>query len=167
MVDCRMDGKRNTYRQVLISGVVASVLSTAVLAACGWIENRRPAGPVNGPSQWIFGRWAARMRQPSVRHTLTGFLVHHVMATGWALLHERVFGRRPRRQTFPARLGRAATTAVVANIVDFQLTPMRLRPGFETQLSRKSLFAVYAAFAIGLALVAPRERQAKVLAPRE
>lgn len=149
-----------TSRQALISGAVASLLSTAVLALCGQIENRRPAGPVNGPSQWVYGRRAARVCTPSWRHTLTGFLVHHLTATGWALLHERTFGGRKAQQPLPRRLGRAAVTAAVANVVDFQLTPKRLRPGFETQLSRKSLFAVYAAFAIGLALVAPRERPA-------
>jgi hypothetical protein len=164
MVDWSMSIKE-PYRHALISGAVASVLSTAVLALCGQIENRRPAGPVNGPSQWIFGRWAARVREPSLRHTLTGFLVHHAMSTGWAMLHERTLGEHKARQAFPARLGRAALTASVANFVDFQLTPKRLRPGFETQLSRKSLFAVYAAFAIGLALVAPRERPAKVTTP--
>jgi hypothetical protein len=146
-------------RHALVSGAVASVLSTAALALCGQVENGRPAGPVNGPSQWIYGRAAARVRKPSVRHTLTGFLVHHVMATGWAMAHERLFGARKATQTFPQRLARAALTASVANVVDFQLTPKRLRPGFETQLSRKSLFVVYAAFAIGLALVTPDAKE--------
>lgn len=155
----------DTSKQALISGAVASVLSTAVLALCGQLENRRPAGPINGPSQWVYGRWAARVRSPSWRHTLTGFLVHHVMATGWAFVHERAFGKRKALQPLPQRLGRAAVTAAAANFIDFQLTPRRLRPGFETQLSRKSLFAVYAAFAIGLALVAPRGRPARELTP--
>jgi hypothetical protein len=153
MFDWGMTSK-HLFRQALVSGAVASVLSTAVLALCGQIENRRPAGPINGPSQWVYGRRAARVRQPSLRHTLTGFLVHHAMATGWAFLHERAFGEHKAQQPFSKRLARAAVTASAANIVDFQLTPKRLRPGFETQLSRKSLFAVYATFAIGLALVA-------------
>jgi hypothetical protein len=153
-----MSSTKERYRHALISGAVASVLSTAVLALCGQVENRRAAGPINGPSQWIHGRAAARVRRASVRHTLTGFLVHHVTATGWAAAHERFLGAHKAEQTFPQRLARAALTATVANVVDFQLTPKRLRPGFEMQLSRKSLFAVYAAFAIGLALVKPRER---------
>ena len=153
MFDWGMASK-HLYRRALVSGAVASILSTAVLALCGQIENRRPAGPINGPSQWVYGRRAARVRQPSLRHTLTGFLVHHAMATGWAFLHERAFGEHKAQQPFSKRLARAAVTASAANIVDFQLTPKRLRPGFETQLSRKSLFAVYATFAIGLALVA-------------
>jgi hypothetical protein len=160
-----MSVENERYRHALISGAVASVLSTAVLALCGQVENRRPAGPINGPSQWVYGRAAARVRKPSVRHTMTGFLVHHVMASGWAMVHERFFGAHKAKQTFPQRLARAALTATVANVVDFQFTPKRLRPGFETQLSRKSLFAVYAAFAIGLALVAPRARVTRTLTP--
>jgi hypothetical protein len=154
-----MDEAKQLNRQALVSGAVASVLSTAVLALCGEVENGSPAGPINGPSQWIFGRRAARVRKPSLRHTLTGALIHHAMATGWALLHARVFGRRLPTQPLTKRLGRAAVTAVVANIVDFQLTPKRFRPGFETQLSRKSLLAVYAAFAIGLAIAGPAAKQ--------
>jgi hypothetical protein len=154
-----MANSKDLYRKALISGAFASLLSAAALAVCGQLENRRPAGPINGPSQWIFGRGAARASQPSLRHSLTGFVIHHAMATGWALLHERVMGQRKAGQTFPERLGRAALTATVANVVDFQLTPKRLQPGFDAQLSRKSLFAVYAAFAIGLAIVVPRKRK--------
>jgi hypothetical protein len=109
---------------------------------------------------------AASLRRPSLRHTVTGFLIHHTMATGWALLHERAFGARKSVQTFPARLGRAAVTAAVANFVDYRLTPQRLQPGFERQLSRTSLVTVYAAFAIGLALVVrPRRAPARPSPP--
>jgi hypothetical protein len=141
---------KQTTRQALVSGAAASVLSAAALAAMGRIENGDAAGPVNGPSQWVHGRWAAYMRGASLRHTLVGYLVHHAMSTGWALLHERVFGRKKHRQTVAQRIALGAITAAAANIVDYQLTPKRLRPGFEVQLSRKALFVVYAAFAIGL-----------------
>jgi hypothetical protein len=160
MLDCAMSDANDLYKHALISGAAASLLSVIALAISGQAENRRPAGPINGPSQWIHGRSAAKIRTPSVRHTLTGFLIHHATATGWAMLHERVLGKDKAQQTFAQRLGRAAVTATVANVVDFQLTPKRLRPGFETQLSRTSLFAVYAAFAVGLALVAPRKHTA-------
>jgi hypothetical protein len=123
MVDWGMSETSEQYKEALISGAVASVLSAVVLAACGQIENRRPAGPINGPSQWVHGRAAARVRKASVRHTLTGFVIHHLMATGWALLHERLLGSQKARQNFPARLARAALTATAANVVDFQLTP--------------------------------------------
>jgi len=149
----------NILRRAARSGAAASLLSAAALAVCGWLENRAAAGPLNGPSQWLYGRLAAYRRSPSVRHTLTGLAIHHVTATGWALLHERLWGAHKREQTLPQRLGRAAATAAVANFVDYKLTPKRLQPGFEAQLSKKSLVLVYAAFAVGLAVIAGARRQ--------
>jgi hypothetical protein len=145
-----MNAWKRAARQALVSGTAASLLSTVVMALAGKAESNAPAGPLNGPSQWLFGRQAAYRRSASLRYTLTGFLIHHAMATGWALLHERLFGRRKRTQTPARRLRNAAVTAAVANFVDYKLTPKRLQPGFEAQLSKKSLFAVYAAFAVGL-----------------
>jgi hypothetical protein len=140
-------------RRALASGAAASLLSAGVLALCGWIENRAAAGPLNGPSQWLFGRRAAYRREPSARHTLTGMAIHHATATGWAVLHERAWGANKSAQGLPQRLGRAAVTAAVANFVDYTLTPKRLQPGFEAQLSKTSLVLAYAAFAVGLAAV--------------
>jgi hypothetical protein len=102
---------------------------------------------------WLFGRRAAYRRDPSVRHTLTGLAIHHATATGWALLHERIWGQQKAEQTPAQRLARAAVTAAVANFVDYKLTPKRLQPGFEAQLSKTSLVVAYAAFAAGLAVV--------------
>ena len=153
-----MNNWKASLRQAAVSGTAASLLSTAVLALSGKLENNAPAGPLNGPSQWLFGRSAAHRRSPSLRHTLTGFLIHHTMATGWALLHERLFGRHKQRQTPTRRLASAVATAAVANFVDYRLTPRRLQPGFEAQLSKKALFAVYAAFAVGLTVYGAAKR---------
>jgi hypothetical protein len=147
-----MNEWKRAGNQALRSGAAASLLSAAAMALLGHIENRSAAGALNGPSQWVFGRQAAYRRRASLRLTLTGILIHHLMATGWALLHERLLGRGKASQTPVQRLARAAATATVANIVDFRLTPQRFTPGFEHQLSRKSLLVVYAAFAVGLAI---------------
>jgi hypothetical protein len=147
-----MNNWKSSARQALISGTAASLFSAAVLALCGRVERRAPAGPLNGPSQWLFGRQAAHRRSASLRYTATGMLIHSVAAAGWALLHERMFGKAKPEQTTARRLRNAAATAAVANFVDYKLTPRRLQPGFEVQLSKKSLFAVYAAFALGLAM---------------
>ena len=154
-----MNDWKTSARQAAVSGTAASLLSTAVLALSGKLEHNAPAGPLNGPSQWLFGRQAAYRRSASLRHTLTGFLIHHAMATGWALLHERLFGRHKQSQTTARRLGSAIATAAVANFVDYRLTPRRLQPGFEAQLSKKALFAVYAAFAIGLTVYGAAKRR--------
>ena len=138
-------------RQALWSGAISSVVSSVALAICGRLEGGTAAGPNNGPSQWIWGRSAAYRRNLSMRYTLVGYCVHHATATGWALLHEAIFGRDKARQSTQQRLARGAATAAAACLVDFTLTPLRLRPGFEAQLSRPSLLMVYAAFGLGLA----------------
>jgi hypothetical protein len=147
-----MNEWKRAARDALISGAAAGVLSTLAMALAGQVERRAPAGPLNGPSQWVFGRRAAHRRGFSLRHTLTGLFIHHAMAMGWALLHERVFGQSTTVQPASRVLRNAALTATVANLVDYQLTPRRLQPGFDAQLSRKALFGIYAAFGIGLAL---------------
>lgn len=143
---------REAFDRALVSGSAASLLSAVALAACGKIERGTPFGPQNGPSQWIWGERAAYRRDASLRYTAVGYGIHHMTSLGWATLHEKHIARLVRDKPFAARLAAAGLTALVANVVDFQLTPRRLKPGFEKQLSRKSLFAVYAAFALGLAL---------------
>jgi hypothetical protein len=137
-------------RRAWWSGAASSLTSAAVLALCGVLERHGAAGPLNGPSQWVHGRSAAYRTRPTLRHTLLGYLIHHLSATGWAVLHERLFGRPGAPQPVARLVAQAAATAAVANVVDLQLTPRRFRPGFEVQLSRQSLLAVYAAFAVGL-----------------
>jgi hypothetical protein len=145
-----MNDWKPALRQAVVSGAAASLLSAITLALCGRVENGHAAGPVNGPSQWVYGRPAASVPGASLRYTLVGFLVHHLMSFGWALLHEQLFGRNKHNQSVAKRMARGAVTATTANLVDFKVAPTRLRPGFEVQLSRKALFLVYAAFAVGL-----------------
>ena len=58
----------------------------------------------------------------------------------------------------------AITTA--AYVVDFNLTPRRLTPGFEKRLSKRGLFIVYATFALGLATGALIGSRASLKTPR-
>jgi hypothetical protein len=140
-------------REGVATGAVASLFSAAALALLGRLESGAAAGPLNGPSQWLWGRLARHESRPSARHTLAGFLVHHVSASGWAVLHEKLFGGRGR-----SAWRDAALTAAVASFVDYRVAPRRLQPGFEAHLSRPSLLLVYGAFAAGLAVRHLRRR---------
>jgi hypothetical protein len=137
----------------VLAGSIASVVSTLVLTACGWRENRRPAGPSNGPSQWVWGREAANRRTFSVPHTVVGYAIHHLSSLFWARVHEMRF-RRSWPVPLQQELLRGLSTAALACAVDYRAVPRRLQPGFEQQLSRTSLFAVYTVF--GLAIGATR-----------
>lgn len=149
---------RETTLRAVTGGAAASLLSAAALAVCGKLEGKRAAGPINGPSQWLWGRRAAHAQRASARHTLVGYAIHHLASTGWALLFER-WRRRGGTPTVARDVGAAAATAAAACFVDYKLTPKRLQPGFEVQLSKPSMAAVYGMFALGLALAATVTRR--------
>lgn len=139
-------------REALISGSVASVVSAGALLLAGRQEPQRPAAPLNAISHWLWGDCALREDGPTLRHTATGYAIHHAASLFWAALHAWCWGHRPlAKQPLPALSG-AAVAAAVACFVDLRLTPHRLTPGFEHRLSRPALAGVYASFAVGLAL---------------
>jgi hypothetical protein len=142
----------DALRDALVTGTAASLLSTAALMACGHAETRRPLAPTNAISHWYWGDRATRENRFSFRHTILGYLTHHGASVFWAVWYEKLFGARRRTQPSAAVMGDAASIAALAYFVDYRLTPRRLMPGYEKRLSHRSLFAVYASFAAGLAL---------------
>jgi hypothetical protein len=138
-------------RRAAVSGTLAGVLSAILLAARGKGETNRVLVHINIISHWLWDEDADRRDGASLKYTATGYLIHHASATFWALLHELVFRRTLDRRQIKATLQAAAATTVVACVTDYQLTPPRLRPGFERRLSAGSLLLVYAAFGAGLA----------------
>jgi hypothetical protein len=143
---------REAVRRGALSGTLASVLSSLALALCGRREAGTALGPLNGPSQWIWGEPAAHVRRATWRHTAIGYAIHHLMSVGWATLHEKHFARPAVRRSPASYLATGALTAAAAAFADYRVVPRRFGPGFEKQLGRASLLAVYAAFAVGLAL---------------
>lgn len=140
------------FRIATRSGSAAAAISGLTLAACGKVERDAPAGPLNGPSQWVWGQRAARRRKATWRHTALGYAIHHLVSIGWATVHEKHVASLVDPRSPAARLLAAGATATIACAIDFGIARGRLRPGFKVQLSRRSLALVYAAFAIGLAL---------------
>jgi hypothetical protein len=146
-----MESWKTAMQRGLLSGSSASLLSTLVLAATGRRETGSMVAPTNAISHWIWGDQAARHNEPSLRHTLVGYLIHHASATFWAVLFERFMGGKLDRKDLPTTLAASAAASAVACFTDYQLTPRRLRPGYEKRLSTPSLALVYGAFALGLA----------------
>jgi hypothetical protein len=143
---------KQAAHRALYSGAAAAVLSAITLAVCGKLERTTASGPLNGPSQWLWNRQAAHRRQASLRYTLVGYCVHHLASVGWAIVHEKYVASRVRGRGVGSHVAAGAATAVLACAVDYGVAWGRLQPGFDKQLSRKSLFAVYASFGLGLAL---------------
>lgn len=146
----------NTWKQALqdgwVAGSAASALSTLALAAGGQRDSGSPFAPTNAISHWIWKDEAFGADSADLRHTLTGYLIHHGTSVFWATLHAKVCGRRGLAEHPDRLLTAALLSSAVACFVDYQLTPERLQPGFEKRLSTPSMVAVYAAFGLGLAL---------------
>lgn len=145
-------------RQALVSGTLASVLSTAVLALLGKSTLGKPVAPTNATSHWLWGEQAYGEHDASLRYTGIGYATHHASAVMWATIFERWLNHTRALRTSEIVRDAAAMTAI-ASFVDYQLTPPRLRPGFEQHLSRGELVGVFAAFGVGLALGAMLNRQ--------
>ncbi|HET6804219.1 MAG TPA: hypothetical protein VFH59_02100 [Frateuria sp.] len=131
-----------------LSGAVAAVLSSVVVAACSACEARAPFAGVNAASQWFWGRRAKRHTRPSWRYTAVGYLVHHFSSLLWAGIYEAWCLRRPASPRVSA--ARAAAVATAACVVDYTITPPRFRPGFERHIGHTSIAVVYVAFGAGL-----------------
>jgi hypothetical protein len=138
----------------VVSGSAASLASAAALMACSAMHEGSAAGGLNGPSQWLWGEAEAYTREATLRHTAVGYAIHHTTSIFWAVLHETIFGGSRRRKPAIQHCAEAAVSAATAYVVDYHLTPRRLRPGFEKHVSSKGMVAVYTAFAAGLAIAA-------------
>jgi len=132
---------------MLVSGSAASLVSMAMLAWRGHLENGSAAAPVNAPSHWFWGRESLRRDGTTLRHTAVGAAVHHASSLFWAAIYALLQSRRR-----PQPVADAITLTAVAAVVDLKLVPARLTPGFEQRLSRRSLAWVYGGFAAGLVL---------------
>lgn len=131
-----------------LSGAIAAVLSSVVVAACSACEARAAFAGVNAASQWFWGRRAKRHTGPSWRYTAVGYAVHHFSSLLWAGIYEWWCLRRPAPPRVSAT--RAAVVATAACVVDYTITPRRFRPGFERHINHASIAAVYVAFGVGL-----------------
>lgn len=156
-----MNPWNTAFQRGLVGGALSSVLSTAAMAALGKREGVGAYAPTNAISHWVWGREAKRHLDPNLRNTVTGYLIHHSCATFWSVLFERGCGHLLDRKEPGVTLGVGATAAAVACFADYQLTPRRLRPGFESHLTRPALAVVYGAFGVGLALGAALCRRSR------
>ncbi|PWF48436.1 hypothetical protein [Massilia glaciei] len=143
----------------LYSGAVSSVTSALALGALGHRGAGSMFAPVNAISHWFWGDVAARRDGWSIRYTVLGYLIHHASATFWAVLFERACGRWLDHARAAPTAQAALAVSALACFTDFQLTPKRLRPGFEERLERPALAVVYVAFGCGLALGAILSRR--------
>jgi hypothetical protein len=154
-----MNSWKIALREGAVAGTLASLLSTVVLATAGRRQAGSAVAPTNAVSHWLWGEESLREQQPTLRHTLLGYLTHHLASVFWATLYSRLYGHRDAAKTVPQAIAGGLATSAVACVVDYQMVPKRLTPGFEHRLSTGAMVATYGALAAGLAIGALLLRQ--------
>jgi hypothetical protein len=144
----------------VVTGTVAALVSVGALAALAKSEGKGALQPLNATSHWVQGDAAAKVEQPTARHTLVGFVTHHLASVLWAGFFEAWLARNPPRSMWDL-LRDAFAMSGIAAVVDYGATPHRFTPGWELALSKKSLAATYVAFAFGLAAGAMASARAR------
>ena len=136
--------------RALVSGTLAAAAVTLVASFASRRATGSYASALNATSHFLWGDRAARRHAYSLKYTGVGFAANYAASAFWALFYE-MLGRGRRRSPMRA-LRDGALVSALAYVVDYQVVPKRLTPGFELRLPRRALAAVYAALAVGLAL---------------
>ena len=134
----------------VLTGSIASVVSTTALAALAKVERKSAVRPTNSTSNWLNGRNAGNYEGMDFAHTGIGLGTHYASALFWALPFEPLLAAYPPR-TPSGILRNAVAMAAVAGVVDYGIVPKRLSPGWELTLSRKSIVWAFGSLAVGLA----------------
>lgn len=143
---------KKALREGAVSGTLASLLSTCVLAAAGARQAGSAVAAINAVSHWLWGDESLHAQRPTLRHTLAGYLTQHAASIFWATLYSRVYGHHDRAKEVPQAVAGGIVTSAVAYLVDYELIPKRLTPGYEHRVSTGAMVAIYAALAAGFAL---------------
>ena len=141
--------------RIVASGVAAAATSAATAFACSHRENGHAARPINAITHIYDGGPPPAHDGPNGRNTALGLAIHTGACIFWAAFYEPLFGRRSRT----AAIGGAGAIAATAYFVDYYVVHRRFRPGIEEHLSQRSLYAVYAALAVGYAAAAVLRRR--------
>jgi hypothetical protein len=153
-----MDATLRLGASAMVTGTVASVVSTIALAALAKSEGKSGIRPTNSTSHWLHGDEAGSREIADVAHTAVGYATHHASAVFWALPFEAWLAKNPPRSSGEL-LGTAAAVSAVAAVVDYGIAPRRLTPGWELTLSKRSMVGAFAGLAVGLAAGALLSRE--------
>jgi hypothetical protein len=145
-----MDTTVRLSASAMVTGTVASIVSTVALAALARSEGKSGIRPTNSASHWLHGDEAGSREMADVAHTAVGYATHHASAVFWALPLEAWLEKNPPR-SLGELLGTAAAVSAAAAVVDYGIVPRRLTPGWELTLSKPAMVGAFAGLAMGLA----------------
>jgi hypothetical protein len=136
--------------EIAISGTLASVTSGIALGLASKAEGKAAAQPLNATNHWLQGDRAASVKRTDVSHTVIGYGTHLAATIFWAAIFNQWTAHRPPAAALPMLRDALAISAIAAT-VDYALTPHRFTPGWELNLSTRSMGVAYVAMGLGLA----------------
>jgi hypothetical protein len=141
-------------KKILTSGILGALASATAAAVASRLENGHAARPLNAIVHIYDGGEPPKHNGRCGRNTLLGLGIHTAASVWWAAFLEAALDAQAR----PRRLATASALSAIAYVVDYYVVSKRFRPGFETCLSPRAMFAVYAALAAGFALSGSKRR---------
>ncbi len=139
-----------TLRDGAVRSQLVAISAAAAVAVMGQLENRDGLAAINTVSHIAWGDEGLEQSELSLKYTGAALVLNQVSVTSWALLHEWIFGRARDQGKWGVSLAGGFLVSALAYVVDFKLAPQRYKPGFETKLSNRGLFAVYVLLALAL-----------------
>ena len=146
-------GGRGLLARATAAGSLAGLATTATLAVLGARKGGSAVAPINATSHVLWGDEVGKADAIDVKHTLPGLLIKGGAGVFWALMHELLSERLPRRDR-TAAIATGAAVAGIAYVVDYHLIPRRLTPGWELRLPRGSVALGFVALGAALAAAA-------------
>jgi ribosomal protein S17E len=143
---------KTALREGAVTGTLASLISTAVLATAGSRQAGSAVAPTNAISHWLWGDESLMAQRPDLRHTVAGYVTHHLASVFWATLYSRIYGHRDEAKELRNAIAGGIATSATAYVVDYYMVPKRLTPGYEHRISTGAMAATYGALAAGFAL---------------
>ncbi len=139
-----------TLQDALVAGCIVSVATIAVVALRGRSDSGSAVAPINATSHVVYGPEAGDVDAADVKHTLPGLAINAGASVFWAAVYERLFGRAGDRGGLGKSVLGGAAVAALAYLLDYQLLPRRLTPGWEERVSGRSLAMIFGAMALTL-----------------
>lgn len=137
-------------RYMLFSGLGASIAALTSVAALARSEGRPAVVPINATSKWFWGDGAGEQSRFDLKHTPLGIATNICAGMFWGALFGAV---RDHRRTAPHQLVcDGAILAGTAGALDYGILPRRLTPGWELQISSRSVLLSLTAMAAGAVL---------------
>lgn len=134
----------------LASGLCGGILSQCVSAIFSYAESGRPDLPIHAVSHIAWGDGPESHHGSHTHNFVIGTALHQSASVFWATFFEALFGTRAEHSGASALIG-GATIAAAAYVTDYHVVSERFKPGFEAHVSKRGLFSIYAALALGLA----------------